>query len=214
VATVKDTETFIVAARAIHGSRYDYSKTVFTRSDSPVTIGCRVCGPFVLKQAESHYRGKKQCGCKTCNKKASLRKSGRFHVCRKCRKWAIYKDAQGYCRDCKGLADKPKADEWAQWAKAYGNSFFRDRRRIAAKHSSPWSFWAARKQTGLCIRKRIGRGGAVGTQEIANWSEFARIAIHKMNQRRKYREMSKWEARCCSWASTLNIRKRLQPGTN
>jgi len=111
VATVKDTETFIVAARAIHGSRYDYSKTVFTRSDSPVTIGCRICGPFVLKQAESHYRGKKQCGCKTCNKKASLRKSGRFHVCRKCRKWAIYKDSQGYCRDCKGQASLERTEK-------------------------------------------------------------------------------------------------------
>lgn len=104
MANVKDTESFILAAMALHGKRYDYSQSVFTKSSEKITIVCRVCGPFVMAQAESHYRKTKSCGCKTCEKKGSLRRSGRFHVCPMCRKWAVYKDTHGYCRDCRDIA--------------------------------------------------------------------------------------------------------------
>lgn len=91
---------FIRHARLRYGDRYDYSLAVFRGSNKPITIICRVCGPFTLSQASSHIRGR-LCGCKFCNKKTSLRKKGPVKVCPRCRKWAKYKSCvSGLCREC------------------------------------------------------------------------------------------------------------------
>ena len=61
------TETFITAARAVHGDRYDYSLVVYTRNKAPVSILCADHGPF-FQIAAVHLRGN---GCPDCggNKK-------------------------------------------------------------------------------------------------------------------------------------------------
>ena len=64
---VKDTASFIRRAREVHGDTYDYSLAKYTASQQPITLICRVCGPFVLSQAGSHYRKRKPCGCGKCN---------------------------------------------------------------------------------------------------------------------------------------------------
>lgn len=64
---VKDTESFIRRAREIHGDRYDYSETVYSGSQEPITIICRACGPFTLRIAQGHVSDRK-CGCRNCNK--------------------------------------------------------------------------------------------------------------------------------------------------
>lgn len=64
---VKDTESFIRRARETHGDTYDYSMANYKGSQQPITLVCRVCGPFVLSQAGTHYRKRKPCGCRTCN---------------------------------------------------------------------------------------------------------------------------------------------------
>lgn len=75
MANVKDTASFIDAARAIHGDRYDYSQTVYVGSQSPVTIVCRVCGPFTLAEAAAHYKTcRKPSGCVRCNLAAAYKK--------------------------------------------------------------------------------------------------------------------------------------------
>ena len=77
MAKVQDTSSFIEAARAIHGDRYDYSQTDYVGSGKPITIICKKHGAFVLAEAQSHY-GKKQCGCKPCT--TEKRKSGEVGV--------------------------------------------------------------------------------------------------------------------------------------
>lgn len=64
---VKDTASFIRRARQVHGDTYDYSLAKYTASQQPITLICRVCGPFVLSQAGTHYRKRKPCGCGKCN---------------------------------------------------------------------------------------------------------------------------------------------------
>lgn len=57
-----DTREFIVRARAIHGDKYDYSKTKYINKCTKVTITCPIHGDFKQK-AEDHYRGR---GCWKC----------------------------------------------------------------------------------------------------------------------------------------------------
>lgn len=56
------TKVFIEKARAVHGDRYDYSKTVYVRNRDKVTIICREHGEFEQKPT-IHLKG---CGCPRC----------------------------------------------------------------------------------------------------------------------------------------------------
>ena len=67
------TETFIIAARKIHGNKYDYSKVVYINSTTPVCIICPEHGEF-WQTPVAHLRGQ---GCKECGKK----KQGRRYTC-------------------------------------------------------------------------------------------------------------------------------------
>lgn len=60
----RTTEEFIAASKRIHGNKYDYSKTRFTKVDAKVKITCRVHGDF-LQRAQGHISGK---GCKGCQR--------------------------------------------------------------------------------------------------------------------------------------------------
>ena len=64
--TPYDTAAFIERARAIHGNRYSYDKTVSQISRSQVTITCPEHGDFV-KRAEYHLTAKQ--GCPHCVRK-------------------------------------------------------------------------------------------------------------------------------------------------
>lgn len=56
------TEEFIEKAIAIHGTKYDYSKTVYKDRHSKVTIICKIHGEF-SQEAKSHTNGS---GCREC----------------------------------------------------------------------------------------------------------------------------------------------------
>ena len=56
------TEDFIAKSRLVHGDKYDYSKTVYTRSCDKVCIICPVHGEF-WQTASSHLSG---FGCRKC----------------------------------------------------------------------------------------------------------------------------------------------------
>lgn len=77
MAVVKDTQSFIDAARRIHGNRYDYSLSEWSGPNSKITLICRVCGPFEIT-AGSHYR--KGCGCRECGLKSKARRNGQYQV--------------------------------------------------------------------------------------------------------------------------------------
>jgi hypothetical protein len=55
-------KTFIKRAKEKHGSKYDYSKTRYFKTDEPLTITCRIHGDFPITPHE-HLGG---AGCQTC----------------------------------------------------------------------------------------------------------------------------------------------------
>lgn len=58
------TEEFIERSRKVHGDKYDYAKTVYTKSSEKVCVTCREHGDF-WQTASSHLMG---AGCPECGK--------------------------------------------------------------------------------------------------------------------------------------------------
>jgi len=63
----KTTEQFINDAIAVHGDKYDYSKTVYTRRCDPITVICAVHGEF-YPIAGNHLQGSLCAQCQTNNR--------------------------------------------------------------------------------------------------------------------------------------------------
>lgn len=63
-----NTEEFIAKAQAIHGDKWDYSKTNYFTSSTAVTIICPLHGEY-SQQPTSHLAGK---GCPTCGSQRSI----------------------------------------------------------------------------------------------------------------------------------------------
>lgn len=59
------TLAFIARARAIHGDRYDYSKSQYRCSETKLTIICPVHGPF-RQSPYNHTSPRLKCGCQLC----------------------------------------------------------------------------------------------------------------------------------------------------
>lgn len=62
----KDTAWFIEEAAKVHGSKYDYSQVVYTRTHTKVTIICPEHGEFNQTPASHLYN---KCGCNPCSVK-------------------------------------------------------------------------------------------------------------------------------------------------
>lgn len=62
-APVINTRSFIIKAQSIHGGKYDYSKSEYTRNNYKIKIICPIHGEFE-QTADSHLRGR---GCKGCH---------------------------------------------------------------------------------------------------------------------------------------------------
>ena len=60
-------EQFITQAKEIHGNKYDYSKTVYVNTCTPVSIICPIHGEFKKRPAEPI---KRRSGCPKCGKVA------------------------------------------------------------------------------------------------------------------------------------------------
>lgn len=58
------TETWVVAATAVHGDRFDYSKVQYVGGHSPVTITCLKHGVEFQQEAAGHLSG--AVGCQSC----------------------------------------------------------------------------------------------------------------------------------------------------
>lgn len=56
------TDIFCMQAKEIHGDTYDYTSTVFTGSNKPLSIVCHIHGPFI-QRARNHTEGR---GCPRC----------------------------------------------------------------------------------------------------------------------------------------------------
>lgn len=57
------TEEFITKAESVHGNRYDYSESVYTRTRDKIDIICKIHGKF-SQLARHHVEGR---GCPKCN---------------------------------------------------------------------------------------------------------------------------------------------------
>ena len=66
----KDINHFLERAKEAHGERYDYSKSVYVSSDTPLTIICSEHGEFT--QAPKHHYGGQ--GCAICGARWSARR--------------------------------------------------------------------------------------------------------------------------------------------
>jgi DUF1365 family protein len=60
-----NTDIFIKKAKNTHGDRYDYSKSVYERSNIPIIITCKKHGDF-MQRPNNHLRHQ---GCPKCYKK-------------------------------------------------------------------------------------------------------------------------------------------------
>lgn len=63
----KKANTFVLRARRVHGSKYEYDKTEYVGNHKQVSIGCRIHGSF-QQQASDHLQGK---GCPKCKRVGS-----------------------------------------------------------------------------------------------------------------------------------------------
>ncbi|BCS82576.1 hypothetical protein QLL95_gp0087 [Cotonvirus japonicus] len=63
------TEKFIELAQEIHGEKYDYSKTIFTKSNIPMEIICKKCGKTFYHTRYRHIVEKCGCHCRKSVKK-------------------------------------------------------------------------------------------------------------------------------------------------
>lgn len=62
------TQEFIEKARSIHGDKYDYTKSVYKKANTKITIICKHHGQF-LQTPSSHLSGR---GCKECSHTATV----------------------------------------------------------------------------------------------------------------------------------------------
>jgi len=67
-------EEFLSRAKEIHGDKYDYSKAVYYRYDTPVTLTCPIHGEFEQKPS-SHLAGN---GCPKCHESHNERDAAKF----------------------------------------------------------------------------------------------------------------------------------------
>jgi very-short-patch-repair endonuclease len=63
------TKEFINISNIKHNFKYDYEKSVYLNSISPITITCLIHGDFVVQLAASHLNNDQ--GCPTCTRKMS-----------------------------------------------------------------------------------------------------------------------------------------------
>ena len=64
------TDLFVEKSKAKHGDLYDYSKSIYSHSRTPVIIGCKAHGDFLQKPVH-HQLGK---GCQKCAKETTSKK--------------------------------------------------------------------------------------------------------------------------------------------
>jgi Zn finger protein HypA/HybF involved in hydrogenase expression len=63
---ILSTEKFIEKSKRVHGNRYDYSNTIYTKTLGKVKIKCLGCNTLFSQRANDHLNGS---GCSYCNKR-------------------------------------------------------------------------------------------------------------------------------------------------
>jgi hypothetical protein len=195
---VKDTLSFIEAARAKHGDRYDYSQTEYVGSSKPITIICKVCGPFVLSESHSHTSAK-ACGCRSCNKEESLLNKGQAKFCTCCGVRIKYRNHHE-CVDCRNGWPKLLAT-----LESLLGSLVKKQAKLTG-----WNKWARARQRTLyfrCRRSLSNRNHRV--VRCVSWDDWA-SKVNFDNQSRR----QGWDKKCANWVSRIRNREQDQPKEN
>lgn len=201
---VKDTLSFIEAAIAVHGDRYDYSQTEFKSSDGPIVIVCRKCGPFTLAQTYSHYRKNKPCGCRSCSIEKRLIRNGNIRNCHACGAWNKRQNLANpeFCKEC----NTSSIGQWFKWAKKEFNHMCLIARKKDKR--TDWEKWAELKRVSFCpSRARRKPSGRVAKHvEYTSWIEWS-IARNGLV---KTRETDKWKIKAKNMADNLLRHARVE----
>ncbi len=75
LAKTKTTAQFIREAIKIHGTVYDYSKSVYVNARTKMTITCNKCGHVFEQNPNHHLQG---CGCPNCSRLAQTKTKAQF----------------------------------------------------------------------------------------------------------------------------------------
>lgn len=195
---VKDTATFIEAAKLVHGDKYDYSKTIYKSSRDSITIVCKVCGPVVLANADSHYRPDKRCGCRTCEKEATLQKVGRATKCDCCGKRVKY-NPQKRCSECATMLND-------KWCVALSKSLSKIKKKSNVKNEAIWFRWARSKQRILNQRHKTITVFRLQCS-VGSWDAWELKSLKKLVNRKKE---DRWTKRLRGWGWALSQREKKQ----
>ena len=206
---VKDTASFIEAARAIHGDKYDYSLTVYSGSQKPITIICKKCGPFVLAEAGTHY-WKKACGCRFCEIDAMLHRKGAARHCSVCSKRMKYEPHLAkkhlMCSDCMASEDGVQKLAWIKWCKVTSNRTFREQRNKLGR--SKWVVFADQKVSNISYRSRlIPSQKQIKEVREKTWTQW----LSRQMQSKFRTPESPWQVKARRWARSLEKRSRTRP---
>lgn len=197
---VKDTSTFIEAAIAVHGDKYDYSQTVYVNSRSPVVIICRNCGPFTLLDVGSHYR--KKTGCRVCNQEEMLHRKGSARRCDCCGKRVKY-NANKRCQSCRDMLN----DEWCV---ALSRSMSRLKSKAKRNGMDGWFRWAKNKQCIITNRTRLIPILKLRSV-VGSWDAWEmRSALRQIERKAE----DKWTKRLRNWGWALSQREKKQAEKN
>ena len=229
------TARFIELAKAKHGDLYDYSETVYTASQKPVSFGCTRCGNVVrLSQAATHLRVKNPGGCRTCNR-------SRTRICGECGIVVSSAEYHSNGKKCKGCHEANALLKRMQTLKKHQkvcpgcSSMFSDRSRsfcsneCKRKHIDKQLTYSC-AQCGKSVRKRtvstarfqfcnkqcqdVFQGGVgYGRSRIVySWTNRSKVAKKKYksesSKRRKMQSESfQWWRLCKSETSSVNSSK-------
>lgn len=195
-AIVKGTESFVSQAKRIHGETYDYSLSSYCGADNPIVIVCRKCGPFTLAQAHSHYRKNRPCGCKICNKEASLNKPDSKHKAKRCNTCGV-RMKYGTRLECESCSSG-----WPKWLKAKESLLRCSVNKAAAL--SKWDRWATTKSNGLAKRPIVTGDVSRAVAICFTWDDW----LVKTKSRYEGRKQQGWDKRLRNMVSGLRKRRQ------
>jgi hypothetical protein len=191
---VFDTESFIEASRETHGDKYSYGNSAYIAANKPITITCKNCGPVTIAYAGSHYRKRKACGCRRCERmEGEVSRRGSVPVCVFCGEWLRgYVHAMCVCNAC----ERPDDQRFiACFCKGLSAEIRRGR-------ISEWQSWASNKYRQIKVRPNLPvRGGQivksfVSFEEKMEWERKSRLR----------REEDDWSRKARKWSSNLKLR--------
>ena len=173
VHSIMSTSEFIDKATAIHGSKFDYSSSVYIGSQKPISFKCNQCKKICsLSQAQSHLRKTNPSGCFACGRE-------RFRPCTKCGALVNSKVFYSQGKICIKCIENRNADRLARASERHG------------KHCKSCGVWFVHRDRFYCSKEcRESRPKRVDLRTCSRCGvEFLRERSREKNQKRSFCSM-------------------------